>query len=114
MKRKSITAVVGILTGILCVYFFKGWVNVIPWTIISLSLGMYQSTRQNAIIHGAVFGYFLFFTYILVGYRGEMTIAGVFKILSFSILFSFVGALAGVIGAWLGHFLKVLTHRKQQ
>jgi len=87
-------------------YVFPGWVSIIPWAILALILGYLSLTWKLAIKNGAFYGYFLFITYILIGYNGNMDRAGITRIILFSVFFSLIGALAGISGALMGFFIR--------
>jgi len=87
-------------------YYIKGWYNIIPWAIAALLIGYFSGSRRDAIINGAIFGYFLFLFYILLGYGGKTDAGSIMKFIAFNILFSLVGAIAGMIGAFIGNWLK--------
>ena len=95
-----------LLLGIISFYLFVGWYNIIPWTIVALLIGYLTSKRKDTIINGALFGYFLFLTYIITGYKGNMDKSSVVKFVLFLILFSLIGAIAGIIGALIGNFIR--------
>ena len=94
-----------ILLAILSYYFIVGWFNIIPWALAALLVGCLNSGQKSTIINGALFGYFLFIFYILIGYKGLMDKTSIIKFLLFNILFSLIGSIAGIIGALLGNFL---------
>lgn len=108
MRRipKIAIVVFAILLAVFSYYFFVGWFNLIPWAIVTLIIGYNSYGYKDAVVKGALFGYFLFITYILIGYKGNMDKAGIFKIILFSIFFSLVGAVAGAIGAVIGYFIR--------
>ncbi len=94
-----------ILLAIASYYFFKGWFNIIPWAIAAILIGYVSSVRKNTVINGALFGYFLFITYILIGYKGKTDETSIIKFVLFTICFSLIGSVGGVTGALLGNFL---------
>ena len=109
LKKLSVL-LLGIIIGMLSYYFLNGWFNIIPWSVVTLAIGYTTSQRKDTIIFGALFGYSLFFTYILVGYRGSMDPMGVLKIVGFTFVFSFAGSLAGIVGALIGKFIRQKIH----
>jgi hypothetical protein len=78
----------------------------IPWAIIAILTGYLSPAKKDAIINGILFGYFLFLTYILIGYEGKMDSNSVRRIVLFSIAFSLVGGAAGFIGSAIGYMIK--------
>ncbi len=97
-----------ILLSILSYYFLTGWVNIIPWAIVALYIGYSSDGRRNTIINGAIFGYFLFLAYILIGYGGKTDTKSIFTIILFALVFSLIGSVAGICGALVGN----LTNQK--
>jgi len=87
-------------------YFIQGWYNVIPWTIAALTIGYISKSRRECIVNGALFGYFLFLVYILFGYSGKTDTTSIVKFTVFNLLFSLVGAIAGIIGSYIGYLLR--------
>ena len=112
---KGIPIILAIVLAVISYHFFTGWFNIIPWTIFALLTGYFSSNKKVAIFNGALFGFFLFFIYILIGYKGNSDRAAIIRILLFSLVFSLIGAVAGIIGALTGQFLKnKLIHRKTE
>ena len=104
---KIVIVFLAILLAIFSYYFFVGWFNVVPWAIFALIIGYTSSGYKDGMVKGALFGYFLFITYILIGYKGNMDKAGIFRIILFSIFFSLIGAVAGAIGSLIGYFIRL-------
>jgi hypothetical protein len=105
LKRFVIVAVAIILAAI-SIYFIKGWFNVIPWALAAIFLGYLSPARKETIINGALFGYFLFLVYIILGYAGKTDTGSLIKFILFALLFSLIGSLAGIIGTLVGNFVK--------
>jgi hypothetical protein len=57
-------------------------------------------------VNGAIFGYFLFLVYILIGYGGKTDMKSIITITIFSLLFSLIGSVAGISGAFIGNFAR--------
>ena len=87
-------------------YFLVGWFNLIPWIIGGLIVGYFSLSKKDIIVNGALYGYFLFLSYILTGYIDKSDTTGRGKMLIMFILFSLVGGIAGIIGAFIGNFLR--------
>ena len=104
--KKLLPAIAAGLAGILSYYFIVGWYNVFPWAIAALLIGYLSKTRRASLINGAVFGYVLFLVYIALGYAGKTDTASMIKFVLFDVLFSLVGALACLIGAFVGNWIK--------
>ncbi|MDR3695834.1 DUF5518 domain-containing protein [Mucilaginibacter sp.] len=106
LAAKLLILVAAIGLSFLSNYFIKGWYNIIPWAIGALFIGYFSGSRRTVIINGAMFGYVLFLIYILLGYSGKTDTGSIIKFIAFNVLFSLVGAIAGVIGAFIGNWLK--------
>lgn len=104
--QKLIAVISGLLLGVNSYYLFTGWLNIIPWAIFALLTGWLSSGKRNVIINGALFGYFLFLAYTIMGYTGNTDKTSILKFTFFTIAFSLVGAIAGIIGGLIGNFLK--------
>jgi hypothetical protein len=111
--KRAVIIIAAILLGIGSFYFINGWYNVIPWIIAALIIGYVSFGQKDIIMNGALFGYFLFVVYIFVGYSGNRDSSSMVKIISFSLLFSFVGAIAGVAGAFIGNWLRQVKERQK-
>ena len=103
---KIIISVSGILLGIISIYLFSGWYNIIPWAICALSIGYFSPNKKAAILKGILFGYFLFITYILWGYKGPTDGRSIFRFILFAMAFSLIGGIAAAAGSLLGYFIK--------
>jgi len=106
LATKLFIMAVAIGLSFLSYKLINGWYNVIPWAIAALLIGYFSGSRRMAIINGAIFGYILFLVYILLGYQGKTDTASIVKFIAFNLLFSLAGAIAGVIGAFMGDWLK--------
>ena len=95
-----------ILLSVLSHYFLNGWINVIPWGIVTIYIGYISVGRRNIVINGAIFGYFLFLIYILIGYGGKTDAKSLTTFIPFTLVFSILGSAAGIIGAFIGNFVK--------
>jgi len=95
-----------LLTGWISIHFFAGWYCVIPWSLVTLTIGYLQKTGKIAAASGAVFGYFLFLGYLILGYKGLMDTDSLLHFLLFSVAFSLIGAAAGMAGGLTGYWIK--------
>jgi uncharacterized membrane protein (UPF0136 family) len=77
--KKLLPGASAVALGIVSYYFVQGWYNIIPWAIAALMVGYFSKNRRYSIINGAVFGYFLFLVYILVGYSGKTDTNSIIK-----------------------------------
>lgn len=106
LQKRLIIILSAVLIGVLSYYFVVGWFNIIPWVLLAFSVGYFSINRKDTIINGALFGYFLFITYIVVGYKGKTDNTRLIKFAGFALLFSLVGSVAGIIGSLIGNLIK--------
>ena len=106
LKENLLSGIAGILLGLLSYYLINGWYNVIPWAAAAVLTGYLCNTRKGSLINGAIFGYFLFLSYIIVGYRGHMDAGSLAKFGVFTVLFSLVGSAIGLVGGFGGYLIK--------
>ena len=83
-----------------------GWINLIPWAIAVLLIGYLSKTKKASLINGAVFGYFLFVSYIFFGYKGNTALGPYTTFIFFMLGFSLIGAFAGLIGSYVGFLIR--------
>lgn len=106
IREKLLIGLLGVLVGLATYYLMYGWYDIFPWAIVALIIGYTSKSRRDSIINGAIFGFFLFLVYIYVGYKGKTDTSAMIKFILFDILFSLVGAGAGIIGAFIGFWFK--------
>ena len=87
-------------------YFRVGWLNLLPWMIGGLAVGYLSSERKESLLNGAFYGYFIFFSYILVDYRGKSDMVTIAKLIIITLLFSLIGGVAGIVGGLVGNFIR--------
>lgn len=106
MKRPVAAVLVGAVLGVVGArYLFVGsWLNLIPWTITGLILG-HVPERRRAFRVGAVYGFSLFFAFMVAGYTGMRPILGRMP------FFAVVGLVGAIYGCALG-FVSALTARR--
>jgi hypothetical protein len=106
-KLKHIIIIAGaILLGVFSNFYIVGWYNIIPWIIAALIIGYLSKGRKDTMINGALFGYFLFVAYILSGYNGKTDTVSILKFILFCLAFSLLGAAAGLVGTFIGNFIR--------
>ena len=108
-SRKMVLVILGASIGILSHYVVTGWYTIIPWVLITPALGLGYRVARQAVIGGLLFGYVLFFTYLIMGYGGRTDFSNLVKFTGFSMLFSLVGALCGLAGTYIGYSIGVLV-----
>jgi len=98
----------GIAIGILTsrYIFVNSALGLIPWTLVGLLLGIWAANRIEALRLGALYGFFLLFSFMFGGYQGAASEAS--RILPFAAL-GLIGAAYGLIVASIGNLL----HPKQ-
>ena len=77
-------------------------------SISALIVGYISLNKRDSLINGAVLGYFIFVSYIFFGYKGNTELSQYSRFIIFMLLFSFIGALSGLIGSYIGY----LIHKK--
>ena len=112
-QRRILVFITSILLAILSFYSFHGWFNIIPWSIVTLLIGYLSDGRRDVIINGAIFGYFLFLVYIMVGYGGKTDLKSLITFAVFSVLFSLIGSAAGIGGSFIGNVVRNKIKRSQ-
>lgn len=111
--QRILTIGFSIVLGLASYYVFTGWINVIPWSIFALLIGYLTIGRKNTIINGGFFGYFLFVTYIIIGYKGKTDETSLLKFIFFVAFFSLIGSAASIVGALLGNYFHQNLHGKK-
>ena len=102
--RRILIFVASILLGLISHYFLNGCFKIIPWSIVALCTGYISDGRRDITVNGATFGHFLFLVYLLIAYGGKTDIKSIITI--FSLLFSLIGSVAGISGAFIGNFAR--------
>ena len=110
--KRLLVALSAVLMSLISYYFINGWYNVVPWLIAALMVGYTSKNRRDSIINGAMFGYLLFLAYILLGYTGNTDTNSMIKFLLFDVVFSLVGSIACVIGAFIGNWMERRLNRE--
>lgn len=98
----------GILAAALTYWYLSGWYSIIPWIAIVLVIGLINKYRIRATNQGALFGFALFLTYLIMGYEGKRDFLSLFKFAGLALLLSLLGAICGIIGTYIGYYLKKL------
>jgi hypothetical protein len=111
-NQKLLAAVTGIAVGLLSFYLINGWYNVIPWAAVALLTGYFSISKKDALFNGSIFGYLLFLSYIIIGYRGNLDTNSLLKFSLFTVLFSLVGAIIGLVGGFSGFLVKGRNKKK--
>ena len=104
-KIRLLTVFSSIALGILSYLLFSSWYNIIPWMIAGVLVGFLILNRKQALINGALYGYFLFLSYVFIGYRGNQQTSQVIHFILVTLLYSLIGAIAGIVGAFIGNFI---------
>ena len=106
---RLVIVIFSVLLGFLCIRLkLHGWLNILPWSISALIVGYISLNKRESLINGAILGYFIFVSYIFFGYKGNTELSQYSRFIIFMLLFSFIGALSGLIGSYIGY----LIHKK--
>ncbi|HVW16348.1 MAG TPA: DUF5518 domain-containing protein [Mucilaginibacter sp.] len=111
MNQKLPFLIAAIVLGVLSSRFVVGWYTTIPWVIATPIVGYLSKTRRDSLINGGLFGYVLFLAYTSSVYRGKTDTKSILTFIGFTLLFSLVGAIAGVAGGFIGNWMKQLFGR---
>lgn len=66
-----ISIVMGIIFGLIAgMFHFSAVPSLVLWTVGALSIGYLSPLRKNALINGALFGFFVSFFFMWAGYTG--------------------------------------------
>jgi uncharacterized membrane protein YeaQ/YmgE (transglycosylase-associated protein family) len=106
MKKRIPFLIAAIVLGFLSSRFVNGWYTTIPWVIVTPIVGFLSKSRRDSLINGGLFGYVLFLVYISSVYRGKTDAKSILIFIGFNLAFSLVGAIAGVVGAFIGNWVK--------
>jgi hypothetical protein len=106
LEQRLLSAIVGIIQGGVSFYFINGWYTIIPWAIVALLVGAFSRGAHVWVLNGALFGYLLFVTYISLSYHSKTDTRSLISFSLFVIGFSLVGGAAGLIGAYMGKWLR--------
>ena len=100
-----LAAVVGSLLGFLCgkVVLVGSGVNLVPWALAGLAVGVMSGSRRAAVGSGAVYGFALAYVFMVAGYDGHEQLRT--RLLPF-LVFGIVGALCGAVLAVIGFALR--------
>ena len=108
--RYLMAVVLGAVPGVIGARFlFVGsGLGLIPWALAALALGAW-CTRAQALGVGAVDGFAFAFVFMVAGYSGSSPLLG--RLPAFALL-GLVGAVCGLVLAWLGATVRHLTRRR--
>jgi hypothetical protein len=106
IRERLLIGITGVLLGVISYYLINGWYTIIPWAIVTLAIGYFSKTHINSLVNGAIFGYFLFLSYIFIGYQRKTDTESVLKFALFDVVFSLIGAGVGLAGGFGGFLMK--------
>ncbi|HEX3385358.1 MAG TPA: DUF5518 domain-containing protein [Mucilaginibacter sp.] len=106
MNKRLPFVIAAIALGFLSSRFVVGWYTTIPWVIATPIVGYLSKTRRDSLINGGLFGYVLFLAYTSSVYRGKTDAKSILIFIGFTLVFSLVGGIAGVVGGFLGNWAK--------
>jgi len=101
--RRLTALLLGVALGIIGArYVFVGsWLSLVPWSIVGLFIG-YRSRHREWAVMGGIYGFALFFSFMLAGYTGTVPVT---RRLPFFALIGLVGLVYGLIVAFAGSWL---------
>ena len=105
-RYKVLLILAAALLGFASSRFVVGWYTTFPWILTTLCVGYFTPDRRAAVINGALFGYFIFAFYMPSVYRGASDTKSILLFMGFVLAFSLIGAMAGVVGGFLGNLIK--------
>jgi|GEM_PF-2803439 len=116
MRREThlaIAAFAGFILGIAgsTVLASLGWVNLVPWAIAGMLIGVLPNQRHDALRPGLLYGFVLTVIFMLVGYKGSWTNGQEVGLLLLSLVLGLIGSIAGAILSLLGNKLRLLIQR---
>jgi uncharacterized membrane protein len=108
----ALAAVVGIVCGFLSTHALNiGWLNLVFWGAAGIALGYFSATKKDTLLVGAIYGFFLSISFLFSGFQGAPDKFAGFAL--FSLGLSIIGALGGLVSAFVGGWLKSkLSHGK--
>jgi hypothetical protein len=106
MIKALVSILIGSVMGFLgSRYLFVGSaLSLVPWGIMGLVLGAWNSRRGAAMANGALYGFSLAFVFMIAGYTGTEPL---FSRLPFFALLGAFGAISGLVLEIGGYGLKV-------
>jgi hypothetical protein len=109
--RYVVAVVLGTALGVIGArfVFIGSALSLIPWALAGLALGAW-CTRVQALSVGAAYGFALAFVFMVAGYSGSAPLLG--RLPAFALL-GLVGAVCGLVLAWLGASVSHLMYRRR-
>ena len=102
MRTKILIALItGTIVGVITsrYLFVNSWLGLIPWALGGALLGAWCANRKQAAALGAVYGFFLLFSFMFGGYQGAASLVS--RILPFAAL-GLAGAVGGIVASEIG------------
>jgi len=89
---------------------FNGSVwNVLPWGVLAFASAFLASSRREAWVFGALFGFAVSYAFLWFDNTGTKTLSTVLILIPLIILPALFGALCGFLAAWLGWIVRQAT-----
>jgi hypothetical protein len=106
-----IAAAVGIALGVIGsrILFIGSALSLVPWGIAGLIIGFFSTSRSEAALNGAVYGFILSFVFLVSGYTGSEPITGP---MPFFALLGLFGAVCGAVVCFIGYLVSTRLRRK--
>jgi len=104
LNKIFIAAITGIILGfVFAKLLFLQYLTLVPWGIAGFVIGYFCKKRNEALISGFIYGFFLGLVFMLAIYSGRDP---VITKLPFFVILGIVSAILGVITGALGFFSK--------
>ena len=103
--KLAVSITLGIAIGVLTsrYLFVSSALGLIPWSLAGLALGIWAVSRRQACLLGALYGFFLLFSFMFGGYSG--TASETSRIIPFAIL-GLGGAAGGTVLTSVGFLVR--------
>ena len=101
-RYSLIAIVIGIICGFLSTHILLiGWYNLFFWAAVGILIGWFGKEKKTTLWAGAWYGFFMSMSFLLSGFQGSSD--KFFSFVIFSLGLSIVGALGGMLTAWIGY-----------
>ena len=106
-----LAAILGIVCGFLSTHaFYIGWFDLVFWGVFGIGVGLCSGDKKTTAWAGIVYGFCLSISFLFSGFQGTSDKLLGFAALSFGL--SIIGALGGLLTAYLGSWLKKIRRAK--
>jgi hypothetical protein len=88
--------------------------NVVPWGILAFATAFLASSRREAWVLGALFGFAVSYAFLWFDNTDAKTLSTVLILIPLIVLPSLFGALCGFVTAWLGWIVRQAVVRPKR